>query len=256
MIETILITALSATLSLKTPTICSKAPATPVALARVLPEKNLVSCTVEKEDTLSTISEKYYGTEDYSATLWNDNSWITDPENLEEGRVLTIRATKPVIPEVLNVELAEKEELLVAKKNEEYLESIGYPKVKPEVVVASTPSKTEPEVIKQVVVQTTPAPVAQSSTPSNNPSVISEEAITYLGNCEAGMDPAKNTGNGYYGAFQFSASTWKSMNTGYERADLAPIEVQKAAVQQLLQRSSIYSQFPGCANKMRSAKII
>ena len=99
------------------------------------------------------------------------------------------------------------------------------------------------------------APVQQAAAPAV-PNVISEEAITYLGTCEAGMDPAKNTGNGYYGAFQFSYGTWKSMNTGYERADLAPIEVQKAAVQKLLSRSSIYTQFPGCAKKMRSAGLI
>jgi hypothetical protein len=70
------------------------------------------------------------------------------------------------------------------------------------------------------------------------------------------MNPARNSGNGYYGAFQFSYGTWKSLNTGYERADLAPIEVQKAAVKQLLQRSSIHAQFPGCASKMRNAGLI
>jgi hypothetical protein len=46
------------------------------------------------------------------------------------------------------------------------------------------------------------------------------------------------------------------MNTGYERADLAPLEVQKVAVRQLLQRSSIYNQFPGCAHKMHSEGLI
>ena len=164
---------------------------------------------------------------------------------------MNIRANKSENPEVLHDELSQKESQLADAKNEQYLESIGYVKAKqPEN------SQTKQVVMPTIVTETlTPAPVVQSST-TPRASTISDEAITYLGNCEAGMDPAKNTGNGYYGAFQFSASTWKSMNTGYERADLAPIEVQKAAVQQLLQRSSIYSQFPGCANKMRSANII
>ncbi len=102
-----------------------------------------------------------------------------------------------------------------------------------------------------------PTPIAvETVAPTDNASVISEEALTYLGNCETGMNPTKNTGNGYYGAFQFSQGTWNSMNTGYERADFAPLEVQKAAVKQLLQRSSIHTQFPGCARKMKSTGLI
>ena|ERR1700722_8398128 len=112
----------------------------------------------------------------------------------------------------------------------------------------------EPTAIPTVITPiTTQVPVP--ATPSNTGS-ISDAAITYLGNCEAGMDPTKNTGNGYYGAFQFSYGTWQSLNTGYARADLAPIEVQEAAVKQLLSRSSIYNQFPACARKMLSAGLI
>jgi hypothetical protein len=102
------------------------------------------------------------------------------------------------------------------------------------------------------VVSQAPAPVVASNTASS----ISDAAITYLGNCEAGMNPARNSGNGYYGAFQFSYGTWKNLNTGYDRADLAPIEVQETAVKQLLLRSSIYGQFPACAQKMHAAGLI
>jgi len=98
----------------------------------------------------------------------------------------------------------------------------------------------------------TPQPVDLAASPQS----LTSEQITYLGNCEAGMDPTKNTGNGYYGAFQFSYGTWQSMNTGYERADLAPLEVQIDAVQRLLQRSSIYTQFPACARNMQTQGII
>lgn len=110
------------------------------------------------------------------------------------------------------------------------------------------PVQPIPEVTTIPVSQ--PAPIAATSGP------LSEEQITFLGTCEAGMNPARNSGNGYYGAFQFSYGTWKSMNTGYERADMAPIEVQKDAVQRLLQRSSIYTQFPGCARKMHAQGLI
>ncbi len=85
---------------------------------------------------------------------------------------------------------------------------------------------------------------------------LSDAAIQFLGNCESGMTANRNSGNGFYGAFQFSIGTWNSMATGYARADLAPLGVQIQAVQQLLSRSSIYSQFPGCARKMQAAGII
>jgi resuscitation-promoting factor RpfB len=98
---------------------------------------------------------------------------------------------------------------------------------------------------------------AQSKPISFNASgPLSLQQITYLGNCESGMTANRNSGNGYYGAFQFSIGTWNAMGTGYARADLAPLEVQISAVQKLLSRSSIYTQFPGCARKMSAAGLI
>lgn len=126
-----------------------------------------------------------------------------------------------------------------------------------------TPTPTpEPTAVPTAAPTVTPIPeVTEEPTQvaldlSNSPQSLTPEQITFLGNCEAGMDPTKNTGNGYYGAFQFSYGTWQSMNTGYERADLAPLEVQIDAVQRLLQRSSIYTQFPACARKMQSLGMI
>ncbi len=67
-----------------------------------------------------------------------------------------------------------------------------------------------------------------------------------LRNCESHGNYATNTGNGYYGAYQFSAGTWNSMNTGYERADLAPPEVQDDAARRLQARSG-WGQWPVCS---------
>lgn len=85
---------------------------------------------------------------------------------------------------------------------------------------------------------------------------LSEAQITALGMCESGMTATRNSGNGYYGAFQFSAATWRSYNKTYAYAHEAPLDVQKQAVQDLLSRSSIFSQFPGCAKQMRAKGII
>ncbi len=85
---------------------------------------------------------------------------------------------------------------------------------------------------------------------------LSAAQINFLGNCESGNNPATNTGNGFYGAYQFTIPTWNAMGTGYARADMAPLDVQTAAVQKLLSGSSIWSQFPGCASKMSAAGLL
>jgi hypothetical protein len=67
-----------------------------------------------------------------------------------------------------------------------------------------------------------------------------------LRNCESHGNYGSNTGNGYYGAYQFSAPTWRSMNTGYEYAHLAPADVQDDAAMRLQQRSG-WGQWPVCS---------
>ncbi|MBO0728059.1 MAG: LysM peptidoglycan-binding domain-containing protein [Acidimicrobiaceae bacterium] len=81
-----------------------------------------------------------------------------------------------------------------------------------------------------------PAPVASSS-------VTGGGIWSCIANHESGGNPAENTGNGFYGAFQFTASTWDSLGTGYARADLAPYSVQLQAAQQLQARSG-WGQWP------------
>jgi len=70
-----------------------------------------------------------------------------------------------------------------------------------------------------------------------------------LRNCEAGGNYAANTGNGYYGAYQFSAPTWRSMNTGYAYAHEAPYWVQDDAARRLQERSG-WGQWPACTRKL------
>lgn len=69
-----------------------------------------------------------------------------------------------------------------------------------------------------------------------------------LRQCESGGNYRTNTGNGYYGAYQFSEGTWNSLGTGYARADLAPPSVQDAAIVRNTNRSGagLAGQNPGC----------
>ncbi len=72
--------------------------------------------------------------------------------------------------------------------------------------------------------------------------------LAKLRGCESGGNYADNTGNGYYGAYQFSTGTWNSLGTGYARADLAPPSVQDQAIVSNTNRSGagLAGQNPGC----------
>lgn len=71
-----------------------------------------------------------------------------------------------------------------------------------------------------------------------------------LRRCEAGGDYRRNSGNGYYGAYQFSASTWRSL--GYPGLPhQAPPAVQDDAARRLQQRSG-WGQWPACSRRIRA----
>ncbi|WP_304487063.1 resuscitation-promoting factor [Cellulosimicrobium sp. TH-20] len=69
-----------------------------------------------------------------------------------------------------------------------------------------------------------------------------------LAQCESGGNPATNTGNGYYGLYQFSLSTWRAMGgSGLPSEASAAEQTQRA---QALQARSGWGQWPACARKL------
>ena len=212
---------LSLSIVLLNPSGAISAPSTP----QITQTEEIRDYAVKGGDTLSTIAEKEYGSSDFWINIWNDNDWIDQPDLIEKDWELKIRNTKPLAVATLSAELKEK----LAKEIK--------------IIPSTIPAQTQNQTI-----------AVSSTTIAGGP--LNEAQITYLGTCESGMTATRNSGNSYYGAFQFSIGTWNSMGTGYARADLAPIEVQKDAVQRLLARSSIYTQFPGCARKMQALGIL
>jgi len=187
-------------------------------------EKKEVIRLVKPSESLSSIAIEYYGDESYWTTIWNDNSWIESPYIIEPGWEIKLRIDKPEKPETLSLDLAKR--------------------IKPASDIAKV-SQVQPQ-----------APAAnQPSVPAGN-GPLNETQIQFLGNCESGMTASRNSGNGYYGAFQFAAGTWNRMGTGYARADMAPLEVQVDAVQSLVQRSNIFGQFPACSRRMQALGLI
>lgn len=93
--------------------------------------------------------------------------------------------------------------------------------------------------VTQVVLQGAKNPVV---------TVAGDDAFARLRQCEAGGNYARNSGNGYYGAYQFDIGTWNGFG-GYARADLAPPAVQDQKARDTQARRG-WSPWPACARKL------
>jgi hypothetical protein len=69
-----------------------------------------------------------------------------------------------------------------------------------------------------------------------------------LRQCESGGNYSINTGNGYYGAYQFSAGTWRSLGYSGLPHQASPATQDAAAAK--LQASQGWRPWPGCARKL------
>src|SRR5260221_5891528 len=106
-------------------------------------------------------------------------------------------------------------------------------------MAGATLAGTSVATIATEVATAAPAHAAAPATPEN---------FQKLRSCESHDNYWANTGNGYYGAYQFSASTWHAL--GYSgTADQWPWWVQDDAAARL-QRERRRSPWPGCARAM------
>ena len=165
--------------------------ASPSATVTPFPTIGQESFRVVKEaETLTDIAKAEYKNPDKVSIILEDNPWIEDPNVIVPGWNIKIRKN-PLLDIVdPSVHLATSS---VEVKQEEVVEIDPTPEITPVVQsVAAFASVSAPA----------PSPIQQPQlTPTNGP--LNEEQLTYVGNCEAGMIPTKNTGNGYYGSLQF-----------------------------------------------------
>ena len=75
-----------------------------------------------------------------------------------------------------------------------------------------------------------------------------ETALAQLRHCESGGRYELNTGNGYFGAYQFSASTWLRLGFSGLPHKATPAVQDQAA--RKLQAKSGWGQWPACARKL------
>ncbi len=88
----------------------------------------------------------------------------------------------------------------------------------------------------------------RASTPRAPLVIGGDDVWAQLRYCEAGGNYTTNTGNGYFGAYQYNLSTWGNYG-GFARPDLAPPEVQDAKAR-ATQAVRGWSPWPSCARRL------
>jgi hypothetical protein len=106
-------------------------------------------------------------------------------------------------------------------------------------VVAAEPAESAPTPVKAAVVTRSTADTGDDRDAPN---------FARLRQCESNGNYATNTGNGYYGAYQFSADTWHALGYDGLPSD-APPEVQDEAAHRLQARSG-WGQWPACSRRL------
>lgn len=97
---------------------------------------------------------------------------------------------------------------------------------------------------------TTTTTVAPPPPPPPVEAPPSGDRFDALASCETGgtMDPATNTGNGYYGAFQFDLQTWRSVGRSGYPHEHSYGEQKAAAIDLHAVRG--WHPWPACARKL------
>lgn len=98
-------------------------------------------------------------------------------------------------------------------------------------------------VVQSAVAAPAPAPTSSGATSSGDGGAGG--VWLQLRECESGDNYQANTGNGYYGAYQFSPQTWTNLGLP-GRPDLEPPSMQDQAAMQLQQQYG-WGQWPACS---------
>lgn len=171
---------------------------------------------VIQNDSLSKIASKHQTT---YVRLFDANTFIQDPDVIHPGEKIRIPNTDELIP---------SRNLPVDTPKSEV--------VRPAVKQQNKATKNSKNIKKQ------------KSETSNNAKVAVGDVWDSLARCESGGNWAINTGNGYYGGLQFTASTWKSVGgSGLPHQARREEQIMRG---QILQARSGWGQWPACTKKL------
>ena len=195
----------------------------------------------------------------------------TNPVGAQSSVPTTVVATGPTLPK-LTSQTVSSDDLSAALGPTPSVVVVPVPAV-PVVPVVPAPNNAPSTTKKRTstkkkapVTTTTPAaPVAEpavaadvstsgagnsntSNTGNTGNTGIPESTWAALRKCESGGNYKINTGNGYYGAYQFAAGTWRRLGYSGLPHEAAPAVQDEAA--RKLQAKAGWGQWPACTRKL------
>ena len=96
-----------------------------------------------------------------------------------------------------------------------------------------------------------PKPEAQGQAEEHQDPASVSGAWAALAKCESGGNWSINSGNGYYGGLQFSASSWRGAGGGkYAALPHQATPAEQIATAEVLRRSGGWGHWPACSSKL------
>lgn len=117
-----------------------------------------------------------------------------------------------------------------------------------DLTLGGTPADAQSLLSMRLVNLAAPPPPPPPPPPPRVPGPPAE-ALASLRQCESGGNYRTATGNGYFGAYQFSPDTWRSLGYGGLPHQAPPV-VQDQAASKLWTLSG-WRAWPGCSAKLR-----
>lgn len=162
---------------------------------------------------------------------------------------------------VTRIEMIDKTETVDVKQPVEYKDDADMEKGTTKVLEAGKPGKARENVlitkadgkVRNRLVLTSkelekPVKKVVARGTAEAPSVPGNSVFDRLAECESGGNWQANTGNGYYGGVQFSASTWRAVGgSGLPHQHSREEQIKRATI---LQKQSGWGQWPSCASKL------
>jgi len=185
-----------------------------VTVTRIAVEKNSRTESIDFETVERGTDDLYEGEERVVATGSEGERTIVYIDRLVNGEVVSSRLVKSE----------------VTTKPEDRV--VEYGTAQRPVVVTPAPAPA-------------PAPAEEDDSGSGGGSSVGGDVWAALAQCESGGNPATNTGNGYYGLYQFSLATWQTVGGSGLPSDASAAEQTQRA--QILQARAGWGQWPACA---------
>jgi resuscitation-promoting factor RpfB len=118
----------------------------------------------------------------------------------------------------------------------------------PPSTIAVKVGKSESSTVPEASAKGFDASITTVLPPDQVPNSIPDETWLALRKCESNNRYDINTGNGYYGAYQFAAGTWKRLGYSGLPHRAAPAVQDEAAKR--LQAKAGWGQWPACTRKL------